>query len=67
MAGWTDPKTKRSTAFYALLGVLCANIYHTGLDHYKLAALCLMAGLGSVSAILDLLRQKGTPPGDGAA
>lgn len=64
MAGWIDPKTQRATAFYALLGVLCSHIYHTGLDQWDLLALALMTGLGTVSGIANLMKKVGTPPAD---
>jgi hypothetical protein len=64
MSGWTDPKTKRATAFYCLLGVLCSHIYHTGLDQWDLVALALMTGLGTVSGLTDLIGKKTPPPAD---
>jgi hypothetical protein len=66
MAGWIDPKTQRATAFYSLLGVLCSNIYHTGLNKYNFMALVLMAGVGSLSGLAALFNPKtpqAEPPG----
>ena len=64
MVGWLDPKTQRATAFYLLLGVLCSNIYHTGLQKWNFLALCLMTGLGTVSGLASLLGTSRPPPGD---
>jgi hypothetical protein len=65
MTGWTDPRTQRSTAFYALLGVLCSHIYHRGLDQWSLVALALMTGLATVSSVTDILtKRKNQPPAD---
>ncbi len=66
MAGWTDPKTQRSCAFYALLGVLCSHIYHAGLDQWDFLALLALTGIGAASSILDLMksRQAKEPPAD---
>jgi hypothetical protein len=58
MTGWLDPKTKRATAFYALLGVTCSRIYHTGLDKYSLCALILLTGVGSLAGIAAALGNK---------
>lgn len=63
MAGWLDPRTQRSTAFYALLGVLCSHIYHSGLDQWDLLALLALTGLGSASAILGVIKAR-KPPAD---
>ena len=62
MAGWLDPKTQRATAFYALLGVLCSNIYHTGLTQWNFGALILMSGIGTISGLAHLLKPSGDPP-----
>lgn len=62
LTGWIDPKTQRATAFYALLGVVCSNIYHTGLSQWNFAALVLMTGLGTLSGIAHFIRAiKETP------
>jgi hypothetical protein len=66
MAGWIDPKTQRATAFYALLGILCSNIWHVGWNHYNFSAFVLMTGLGTLSALTrfvwGLKGQKNPPP-----
>ncbi len=64
MAGWLDPKTQRSTAFYCLLGVLCSHIYHAGLNQWSFLALVAMTGLGTVSGILAMLKKATNPPAD---
>lgn len=65
MAGWLDPKTQKATAFYALLGVLCSHIYHTGLDQWDFLALLALTGLGTASGIMDFLnKKKANPPAD---
>ncbi len=61
MGGWTNPKTQRATAFYLILGVLCSNIYHTGLHSWEFAALLVMTGLGTVSGVMDLMGRKESP------
>lgn len=64
LAGWLDPKTQRATAFYALLGILCSNIYHAGLNHWNFAGLVLMTGLGTLSGISEFMRSLRNPPAD---
>lgn len=63
MRGWLDPKTQKATAFYALLGVLCSQIYHAGLDQWDLAALILLTGIGSLSGLAELIHSR-QPPAD---
>lgn len=58
MTGWTNPKTKRATAFYCLLGVLCSNIYQNGLHEWEFLALVLMTGIGTVSSVLYFLNHR---------
>jgi hypothetical protein len=62
--GILDWRTRKATAFYALLGVLCSDIWHRGLGKWNLAGLVLMAGLGSLSGIAQIIH-GGPPPGDG--
>ena len=64
MAGWIDPKTQRATAFYALLGILCSNIYHVGLNHWNFAALVLMTGVGTLSGLTHFFQAMRNPPAD---
>jgi hypothetical protein len=68
VTGWLDPKTQRATAFYAFLGVLCSNIYHRGINQWTLAALVLMAGLGTLSGLAAIMGDREPPldpPGEG--
>ncbi len=64
MAGWIDPKTQRATAFYALLGILCSNIYHAGLNHWNFAALVLMTGVGTLSGLTHFMQACRNTPAD---
>lgn len=66
MAGWLDPRTQKATAFYLFTGVLASHIYHTGLGRYDFGLVVLMAGLGTVSGLADLLRaaRSRKPPAD---
>jgi len=59
--GLINPKTQKATAFYALLGALCADIWHRGFNTLNLSAAILFAGLGSLSAIAGILT-KDPPP-----
>jgi len=67
LGGLIDPKTQRATAFYALLGMLCSNIYHTGMNRWNFAGLVLMTGLGTLSGLtkfmLSLKASPADPPG----
>lgn len=56
--GLVDPKTKQATAFYALLGVLCGDIWNNGLHKWNLIGLILFAGLGSISGLARLIHGK---------
>ncbi len=64
LAGWLNPKTQRATAFYALLGVVCSNIYHNGMNHWNFAALALMTGLGTLSGLSDFMRSMRNSPAE---
>lgn len=64
--GILDWRTRRATAFYALLGVLCSDIWHRGLNRWNLIALVLMAGLGSLSGVAQLLHGNPPPPPGGS-
>jgi hypothetical protein len=69
MAGWIDPKTQRATAFYCLLGVLCSNIYHVGINQWNFSALVLMTGIGTLSGLTHFVQAMKKipvdPPDDG--
>ncbi len=56
--GLVDPKTQKATAFYCLLGVLCADIWHRGIHKWNLAALILFAGIGSIGALAQFIRDS---------
>lgn len=64
LAGWIDPKTQRATAFYALLGILCSNIYHSGLNHWNFMGLVLMTGVGTLSGLAHLFQAFRNPPAE---
>jgi hypothetical protein len=60
MAGWTDPKTQRATAFYAALGIVCSRIWHVGLDQWSVVVLMGLVAGGTISGLVDF-RRKDTP------
>lgn len=61
MLGLLNPKTQKATAFYALLGVLCGDIWHRGLHKWNLAALVLFAGLGSLAGLAQMIHGPRDP------
>lgn len=64
MAGWIDPKTQRAIAFYALLGMLCSDIWHTGLNRWNFTLFALMAGLGTLSGLAKVIWGPRVAPRD---
>lgn len=60
--GLLDPKTQKSTGYYAGLGILCADIWHRGIHQWNLIALILFAGLGSLSSLAHFLAKSQLPP-----
>lgn len=60
LMGLLDWRTRKATAFYCLLGVLCSDIWHRGLGRWNLIGLILMTGLGSLSGVAHLIH--GEPP-----
>ena len=59
--GVLDPKTQKATAFYALLGVLCGDIWHRGLHKWNLIALILFSGIGTLGAVAKMLASAHPP------
>ena len=62
LMGILDWRTRKATAFYALLGVLCSDIWHRGLNQWNLVGLILMAGLGGLSGVAQLIHGGPPPP-----
>ncbi len=62
MAGWTDPKTQRATAFYAALGIVLSSIWHTGFNQWNVVVLMGLVAGGTISGLVDFSRR--TPPAD---
>lgn len=61
MLGLLNPKTQKATAFYALLGVLCGDIWHRGLHKWNLIALVLFTGLGTLAGLAEVVHGKAEP------
>ena len=68
LVGLLNPKTQKATAFYCLLGVVCSDIWHRGLQKWNLVALILFAGLGSLAGIAQVIHGGKDPDqSDGTA
>jgi len=59
-----DPKTKQSTAFYALLGVAGWDVIQRGLNRWNLIALLALAVPGVIGAVAVAFSGKAPPDPD---